>query len=76
MAVSMIVNMRNPVSGETETASLTYLNPELFPTSGEVSQETYQAADTVGRRICALTNNTYVDTIITRTESTTEILNA
>lgn len=73
---SMVVQMRNPIDGEIVSCTLTDLNPALFPEDGTISQDNYQKADTVGRRICALSSNTYIDTLITRTESVTEILNS
>lgn len=73
---TMTVQMRSFVTGETVSASLTYLNPALFPQSGETPEAVYTAVDAVGRKISGLTQNSYIDTIISRTESVTEILNA
>lgn len=73
---SMVVQMRNPIDGELVSCTLTDLNPALFPDDGTVTTENYQKADAVGRRISALSTNTYIDTLITRTESVTEIINA
>lgn len=76
MATNMTVITRNPETYEEETFTITDINPELFPESGTVPVEVYQAADTVARRFAGLSNNTYVDAIIARSESLTEILNA
>ena len=74
MALTMTVITNSPVTNEQETITVTDINPELFPTSGTIPMTSYQAADNVGRKLTALSQNTYVDTVITRSESVTEIL--
>lgn len=73
-STNMTVVTRNPDTLEEENINVTYLNPELFPTSGTVPTTSYQKADLAARAFCNLSNNTYVDAIITRSESLTEIL--
>lgn len=74
LKVSMVVQMRDPSSGDVITCTVTDVNPAVFSGGDITTQAAYQAADTVGRRICALTNNTYIDSVITTSESATEKL--
>lgn len=74
MATTMTIQTTDNNTGDTQTISVTHLNPALFPESGTIPKSSYQAADTVARSIVRLSNNTYRDTIITRTESVNEIL--
>lgn len=74
MALTMTVVTQNPTNSELENINITDINPELFPTSGTIPKTSYEAADNVGRKLTALSNNSYVDTVITRSESVTEIL--
>lgn len=73
---SMVVQMMDGTTNEMTTCTLTDLNPALFPDDGTITTENYQKADAVGRRICALSTNTYIDTLITRTESVNEVINS
>lgn len=74
LKVSMSVQMRDPINGEIVSTTLTDINPIIFSGGTITEEQAYQAADTVARRICALSNNTFVDAIITTSESTTEHL--
>lgn len=73
-SITMSVVMTDS-SYETVTANVTHVNPALFPSSGNVAEGVYQAADTIGRKIAGLTSNSYVDTIINRTESASSHIN-
>ena len=75
-STNMVVITRNPNTLEQEDINVTYLNPELFPTSGAVPTTSYQKADAAARAFCNLSNNTYVDAVITRSESISEILHS
>ena len=74
MAINMTVVTRNNSTLEEENINVTYLNPDLFPTSGTVPQSSYEKAEAAARAFCNLSRNTYVDAIITRSESLSEIL--
>lgn len=74
MAISATIITRDRNTLDEVNINLSYLNPELFPDTGEIPQSSYQALDQAARGICALSNNTYVDTLLNRSESMNEKL--
>lgn len=63
---TLVLQSRNPVSGEVVNRNFTSANPEA----------TVQNIDTFMRGVNSLTNNTYVDALIVDTRSVKEELNA
>lgn len=72
MSVTATIITRNPSTQDLTNINLSYLNPVLFPETGNIPEQSYRILDEAARAIVAISNNTYVDTLLNRSESTTE----
>lgn len=70
--VTIQIESRDPISGDTETTNIGYVNPALL----EESDRGAMKVDICARALISLSQNTYIDTLLVTTESVTEIINA